>query len=322
MIISIIIPVYNTLPFLDQCVQSVLNQNMKDWECFLVDDGSTDGSGERCDWWATKDGRISVIHQQNKGVSAARNAGLEKVKGQYIAFVDSDDWMDSDCLQLLFDRIKCTRADMSIVGYTYDYPDKKSIPNYSTIDIITINTSCVDDFIELNKHYLLYVPVGKLYKAEIIRTYNLTFDESYSYGEDLLFNYAYLEHVQIIANINDCKYHYRQICGSLSHRVRHKKFEIDYFQWKVQKVFYERRQMWQEPAQHFLYGRLWGIVYDAIFQYPLLDHKGFNYIRFILNTQEIDNLKEYADLFPCAKWIKSAILHRCAWLFYFFFEAR
>ena len=89
--ISVIIPVYNVECYLDECIQSVVDQTYSDWECIIVDDGSTDESGDICDEWVKKDKRIRVVHQENRGVSRARNRGIEEAKGEYIVFVDSDD---------------------------------------------------------------------------------------------------------------------------------------------------------------------------------------------------------------------------------------
>ena len=111
--ISIIIPVYNVKPYLDDCLQSVVGQDYTDFECILVDDGSTDGSSELCDQWVEKDTRIQVIHQTNQGVSSARNRGLAQAKGEYISFIDSDDWLETDALETLYAAAK--RDDLDIV---------------------------------------------------------------------------------------------------------------------------------------------------------------------------------------------------------------
>ncbi|MBQ7815737.1 MAG: glycosyltransferase, partial [Oscillospiraceae bacterium] len=99
--ISVIVPVYNTEKFLDKCIESISKQTFDDFEIILVDDGSTDKSGQICDTWAHKDNRVKVIHKQNAGVSAARNNGIAAAKGEYIAFVDSDDTVSPDYLRLL-----------------------------------------------------------------------------------------------------------------------------------------------------------------------------------------------------------------------------
>ena len=103
-LISVIVPVYNTKDYLDRCVQSIINQTYHNIEIILVDDGSTDDSGKKCDSWASKDNRIHVIHQKNAGVSAARNAGIEFAHGEYIGFVDSDDVLSLQMYRILMDN--------------------------------------------------------------------------------------------------------------------------------------------------------------------------------------------------------------------------
>ena len=98
--VTVIVPVYNVEKFIDKCVQSVIDQTMTDIEVILVDDGSTDNSLARCREWANKDSRVKVYHQENQGVSVARNLGIEKSAGKYIAFIDSDDWIDPNYLEV------------------------------------------------------------------------------------------------------------------------------------------------------------------------------------------------------------------------------
>lgn len=105
-LVSVIIPIYNTEKFLPLCINSVLNQTLTDIEVLLVNDGSTDGSGKICDEYACKDQRIQVIHTLNQGVSHARNQGLETAKGEYIAFMDSDDWIETDMIATLYQLIR------------------------------------------------------------------------------------------------------------------------------------------------------------------------------------------------------------------------
>lgn len=99
--ISIIVPVYNAEQYLDKCVQSILNQTFTDFELILVDDGARDHSGQMCDGWEKRDSRIRVVHKENGGLSSAKNAGLDIVKGKYVSFVDSDDWLLPDALQVM-----------------------------------------------------------------------------------------------------------------------------------------------------------------------------------------------------------------------------
>ena len=115
--ISIIVPVYNVEKYLHRCIDSILVQTFTDFECIFIDDGSTDGSGRILDEYATEDGRVRVIHQANAGVSAARNAGLAMAHGEWIGFVDSDDWIEPNMYEYLYANAKNTNADAVVCGF-------------------------------------------------------------------------------------------------------------------------------------------------------------------------------------------------------------
>ncbi|EOS8043420.1 glycosyltransferase, partial [Enterococcus faecium] len=117
--ISIIVPVYKVEPYLRKCVDSILAQTFTDFEVILVDDGSPDNSGKICDEYASKDSRVRVIHKKNGGLSSARNAGIDVARGKYLGFVDSDDYIEKDMYELLYDNIVKEQADLSICG-VYD----------------------------------------------------------------------------------------------------------------------------------------------------------------------------------------------------------
>ena len=115
-LISVIIPIYNVEKYLNKCIESVVNQTYKNIEIILVDDGSTDASSKMCDEWKTKDSRIEVIHKENGGLSSARNAGIAIAKGDYIGYVDSDDWIAQDMYEVLYNLIKENKCQISICG--------------------------------------------------------------------------------------------------------------------------------------------------------------------------------------------------------------
>ena len=126
-LVSIVVPVYNVDKYLDKCVNSIINQKYKNLEIILVDDGSTDESGKKCDLWAEKDNRIRVIHKENGGLSDARNVGIDNSKGYYISFIDSDDFIENDMIEVLLKEIKENNCDISICGYYKTYVDKDEI---------------------------------------------------------------------------------------------------------------------------------------------------------------------------------------------------
>jgi len=127
-LISVIVPVYNVEKYLPQCINSILNQTIKNLEIILVDDGSLDNSGEICDEFSRKDNRIVVIHKENNGLSSARNAGLEIATGNYLGFVDSDDWLDENMYETLLNLIKDTNSDISCCKFFKTADGEEKIP--------------------------------------------------------------------------------------------------------------------------------------------------------------------------------------------------
>ena len=304
--ISVIVPVYNVIKYLDECVASIVAQTYKEWECILVNDGSTDGSGTICDKWAMKDKRICVIHQENKGVSEARNRGIEEAKGEFIVFVDSDDTIGEDHLYSL---VKAPSADIVVCGVRQETTEGLAI-NFKPSENKTFELSpeYVESFVDLNDKFLFYGPYVKLYKASIIKSHNIKFPLNCNYGEDLLFNLNYLNFVKSISQVDNISYYYRRGVDTLSTKVRPNQFAQDYEQWKLLRSFYVNRGIWMQAAKEMLYKRLWGIVYDGIFSTPTSNKE-------ILSIPEIKELKKYQQVFHCAKWIKWSIIHRITFVF-------
>ena len=311
---------YNVAPYLDECIASVINQTYQDWECFLVDDGSTDDSGLICDKWAINDSRIKVIHQANQGVSVARNHGIEASSGEYIAFIDSDDWVEPNYLSAMI--IQTPGTDIIVSGQIREYEDGHTIiykPDAN--DKFIISSEEAAKFNNLNIKSLLYAPHEKLFRIDIIKRNNLSFQVGCSYGEDLQFVYSYLEYVNAIGTIDHALYHYRMANnGTLSSRFREDKFREDYRQWQIVYDYYDKHCLLCNPSNQYLAKRLWGIVYDGIFLFPQLKNAQKQYLDSILCIKEIEELKSYAHVFSCAKWIKWAILHRCSTLFSLYFN--
>ena len=132
--ISVIIPVYKVEKYLDKCVESVVGQTYSDLEIILVDDGSPDGCSAMCDAWAEKDGRIKVIHKPNGGLSSARNAGLVKASGEYVFFLDSDDTISANCIELLADAVRHDNSDICIANVARIDENGKPIINDGILD--------------------------------------------------------------------------------------------------------------------------------------------------------------------------------------------
>ena len=210
-VVSIIVPVYNVEKYLECCLDSILSQTYYDYELILVDDGSTDNSGDICDNYASKDARIKVYHQTNLGVSAARNRGLDIAIGEFILFIDSDDYIDERYIQSFIDVQRDSCADWIIEGYKGgpDVPDA---------------VVCRQDYGLLFSHFNLTSRKGcylKLYSRELLEKFKVKFEDGVGIGEDFLFNLGYLVVTKKIVMVNEKLYNRVARADSLSRTSRH-----------------------------------------------------------------------------------------------------
>ena len=194
-LISVIIPVYKVENVLYHCIDSILKQTFKDFELILVDDGSPDGCGAICDSYAEKDCRIRVFHNINRGVSFARNFGINVALGEYVCFVDSDDFVQPNYLLRLWETAKSNPGCLNIwcgINMVDDYR-KHNLKLCVYDQYETISRSSFKEIMTLTEKMLEASPCNKLYKKQIIIDNNLSMDESISLGEDAIFNLQYLD---------------------------------------------------------------------------------------------------------------------------------
>ncbi|WP_051592764.1 glycosyltransferase [Thomasclavelia saccharogumia] len=185
--ISIIVPVYNTGIYLKKCINSLLNQTLRDIEIVLIDDGSTDESRDICDEYAKKDDRISVIHKRNEDVSIARNIGIKKSKGKYIGFIDSDDWIESNMYQNMYKYIKDYDVDIVFCDAVTVYDDKQSeIDSFTLLEKSRLITK---DKIDSSLLIQMAGSVWRgLYKRELLQENDIYFPIDLKFSEDRIFN--------------------------------------------------------------------------------------------------------------------------------------
>ena len=210
--VSVIIPVYKVEPYLKMCVESVLKQTYPYLDIVLVDDGSPDKCPEICDEFAKKDSRIQVIHKQNGGLSSARNAGIDVAFGEYICFIDSDDYIETDMVEKLLEGIEKNNGDVCICGYSVDIYNESG-DEVSNRDLIP-PCSNIDKQLSLREYeYILGIcgyAWNKLYRREFLQKYNLRFQEKISLVEDLLFNSTVFCAGAKVCFIHYSGYHYIQ----------------------------------------------------------------------------------------------------------------
>lgn len=208
--ISVIIPVYNVREYLTDCLQSVSSQTYQNLEIILVDDGSTDGSGQVCDLWAQDDSRIRVLHQENAGVSEARNAGIEASTGNYIGFIDADDWIEPDMYQKLLNSIIQNRTDIAMSGY-FDYPN--GMDHGVSKGIIPFPVSDYHDAVipVLQRNGYFTSIWNKLYTREAIFRQEgpVLLDPSLAYGEDEAWFFRVFSKCRKVSFVTEPLYHWR-----------------------------------------------------------------------------------------------------------------
>lgn len=208
--ISCIVPVYMVEQYLRQCVDSILAQTFTDFELILVDDGSPDGCPAICDEYAKQDGRVRVIHQENKGVSAARNAGLDVVRGEYVCFVDSDDFISPDLFSTYIFELNKRDFDLIICGFKNFYTNNRKesfyeLPNQEIFEL----KDFWRNFGKLLHNHMLRSPCNKLYKINIINNNSIRFDISTQMAEDAIFNSLYYDKISSIRICNKSLYNVR-----------------------------------------------------------------------------------------------------------------
>ena len=235
--ISVIIPVYNVVRYLDKCLASVIGQTLEDIEIILVDDGSTDGSANRCDDWAEKDFRVRVIHKKNEGQSVARNTGLEFASGEYVAFVDADDYIELNTYEVMYNR--CREKHLDVAYFSFNRVDL-----FGNI-VGKINTIPANEFFltpkDVSKLFLNIVGRSpqeyhlpqyttsasmSLYRKSIIDDNQIRFVNVREIAsEDMIFSMDFLLHSQRAACYADVFYHYFVNSASTTTTYNEKKYE-------------------------------------------------------------------------------------------------
>ena len=211
-LISIIVPAYKVEPYLDRCIRSIAEQTYTNLEIILVDDGSPDNCPAMCDAWAAKDSRIRVIHKENGGLSDARNAGMAVANGDYIAFVDSDDWVERDYIGAMYRALKDTDADIAACDVRWVWEQKLPEP-IRAVEYPRRKVSRKEALTELVENRgFRQVAWNKLYKKEMLA------GERYPVGrlhEDEFFTYRILDKAQRLVYVEAPLYNYLQRSGSI-----------------------------------------------------------------------------------------------------------
>ena len=251
-LISVIVPIYMIEQYLGFCIESILNQTYTNLEIILVDDGSKDRCPDICDLYAKKDSRIKVIHKDNGGLVSARKAGLQIASGQYIGYVDGDDWVEKEFYENMYCTIKASGADMVCAGYTRELFDKSEqfLNTYSSGVYYDENLKHIyDSMISEGSFYRpgIYTYVwNKLFKRKILYSVQMNVDNRSSIGEDAAVTYPALLKCNSICITDNTAYHYRQHNNSMLKKNNSISNEI-----LKLKYLYEYMRIWAETESRY-----------------------------------------------------------------------
>ena len=227
--ISVVVPVYNVEKYLRKCIDSIINQTYKNLEIILVDDGSPDKCGEICDEYAKKDDRIKVIHKKNAGVSSARNDGIDNATGEYIIFVDSDDWLEDNAIEIMVDKLNEYDYDCVFCNFYMNTKKDKKVRDF--LDENYKNDDIYNNIFKIINLPNFNSPWSKLFKAKIIKENNLYFPKDIPICEDGIFFISYIENIKSIVFVSEPVYNY-SVTNASSAMV---KYHRDYY--KYIKIF-------------------------------------------------------------------------------------
>lgn len=232
--ISVIVPVYNVGKYLDRCIKSIVQQTYHNIEIILVDDGSTDTSGKICDKWATSDSRIKVIHQANGGVSRARNVGMQNATGNFVLFVDSDDFLHVTMCETLRTMLKTENADVSVCRAHVvlgDASDSKSMAGINIVTCSNRDEAAFQLFSVLDNSLW-----NKLFKSNLVE--GIKFEEGRTFGEDPFFLVQALNKANKVAFCTAELYFHRLRPGSITRSTfSPQRFDEIYFKDKIHNYF-------------------------------------------------------------------------------------
>lgn len=263
-LISVIIPVYNSEKYISRCIKSVLSQSLGDFEIVAVDDGSVDSSLKILKQLSNTDDRLRVYSKENGGVSSARNYGISKAKGKFISFVDSDDTLPQNALEILYSNIT-DDIDLISGSYTVEGIVKKYCPHSNMRVTADEKLSRFTEYDHIN-----WGPWGKFYRRELIDKYNIRFDETLTYGEDHIFNLSYTKIIKgDMVVVSDSVYIYNNklrdnLC---SRRIENIAYQLKTL-FETILHYFDGAQIEKSVKYRYLYGTLTGAIDHYLVLFP------------------------------------------------------
>ncbi len=329
--ISVIVPVYNVEKYVSNCLDTLLAQTYPNLEIIAVDDGSKDSSGSICDEYAKRHENILVVHKQNAGLGMARNTGLEHVSGEYVTFIDSDDWVEPELIERLYRSLTEKHVDYCKSGFRRVTGDGGTISLVQYVNELFEGKKAAGELLPRmigsapDRHDSIEMSVcAVLYNAGIIRQFGLRFpSERELISEDLVFNIDYMQHADGACTIDYVGYLYRQNTASLTHRYRPDRLKASALFYtemkkKLTSLGYDEMTMLRLSRIFFVYIRM-SIAQETVKISGLTRRENLRNIRSIC----ADNIvQEAIRAYPVTKLgLKQRVFielvrNRCAWLLY------
>lgn len=295
-LISIIIPVYNVEKYLNRCMESVINQSLKNIEIILVDDGSPDNCPQLCDEWAAKDSRIKVVHKNNEGLGLARNTGMQYATGEYLAFIDSDDYVDLRMYEILYEKATALNADIVYCGHKYGLKDgtfeDRNDFSQETIfdDKAKIEEHSMNYFYPINSRQMMMSVWHSIYKRDIIKT--PFYSEREVVSEDLHFQLSAILNSKKIVYIPDSLYYYCYNGESLSHTFKFNKF---YGFQKLMRVILNLYPKKERYVYKYYFNLILGFIRHIMGDEKLTNKERKEYIKEIYLNETWQEIKQGTD---------------------------
>lgn len=315
--LSIIIPIYNTEKYLMPCLDSILNQTYKDYELILIDDGSSDSSGEICDSYACKDSRIKVIHKKGSGVSAARNTGMNAATGKYLMFCDGDDCVNNHWCEIMINEAEKYPESIIVCDIIRTDNTKKVALEMSKSENV-VKGEYVDYFTLYSKWLSAYV-WNKIYNRELIEKNSVRFDENRFLGEDVVFNCDYLNKTGLSIRLIDAQlyYYYQNSLGAV-----HKYYQ-NFMELNLQLFALRIQLITEEKIPEFCDSMLFNFIHmlDSVWD----ERNNMSFVKKLKYNNRMLNSQEVRFCFKHATWINEskilkAVLSTHNYYFYYIFR--
>jgi len=248
-LITVIVPIYNVSAFLEKCVSSIVSQTYRNLEIILVDDGSQDDSPKLCDEWAGKDERITVVHKSNGGLSDARNVGIEKASGDYIVFVDGDDYIAPNMCASLLSAINISDADIAVCNFGWEYDNQFKLHKFSQENGVVIDRNNILEAWAASDSVDFVIACNKLYRKKLFFTTAMIRYPISRLHEDEFTSYRLLYEAKSVVFVDEPFYHYIQHNGSITANFGERNLHdfsdaiLDYIPWAEENAPHKRKVM-------------------------------------------------------------------------------